>query len=519
MFAALVLPDFALQAALRHTPELRERPVVLLAEKTARSPVLQATPAARAAGVVPGFSASQARARCPEVRIKLRSAEAERAADAALLETAFAASPFVENTAPGICTIELKGDRLPDTHALSAMLRVRLAALDLDARIGCAPTADLALLAAQSAQDFREIHSASELSDLPIAHLDPSPMLLEILGKWGIHTLGDFTALNRAALVERLGTEALPLHARATGRIDRPLRCVPPPEIFEESIEFEHEIETLEPLLFMLRRFLEQLALRLETVYLVVAELRLQLGFAISDAASNPKVAKEAAYGTKSGRRTGEPSGGNPKSEIRNLKLYERLFKVPSPTRDVEVLFRMLHTHLESFTAAHPIVRLQLTATPAHAAQQQFGLFESALRDPNQFYETLARLSALVGHDRVGVPVLEPTHRPEAFRLVPADFTSTPRAADVAAIPLGLALHRFRPPLPANVQVEQRPLFLHTTKLRGPIIAAHGPMLLSGDWWGGQSWSRCEWDVQLEGGPLCRIYEQEGAWFLEGIYD
>ena len=496
MFAAIVLPDFALQAALRHTPELRERPVVLLAEKAARSPVLQATAAARAAGVVPGFSASQARARCPEVRIKLRSPEAERTADAALLETALTATPFVENTAPGICTLELKGDRLPDARALSTMLRARLAALDLDARLGFAPTADLALLAAQSAQDFREILNASELSDLPIAHLDPSSMLLEILGKWGIHTLGDFTALNRAALVERLGVEALPLHARATGRIERPLRCVSPPEIFEESIEFEHEIETLEPLLFMLRRFLEQLALRLEAVYLVVAELKLRFGFSVSEAQAI-----------------------NLQSAICNLQSYERLFKIPSPTRDVEVLFRMLHTHLEGFTAAHPIVRLQLTATPARAAQQQFGLFESALRDPNQFYETLARLSALVGYDRVGVPVLEPTHRPEAFRLVPADFTAAPCAADAAALPLGLALHRFRPPLPANVQIEQRPIFLHTTRLHGPIIAAHGPMLLSGDWWGGQSWSRCEWDVQLGGGSLCRIYEQEGAWFLEGVYD
>jgi protein ImuB len=487
MFAAIVLPDFALQAALRHTPELCERPVVLLAEKTARSPVLQATAAARAAGVVPGVSASQARARCPEVRIKLRSPETERSADAALLDTAFVAAPFVENTAPGICTVELKGDRLPETQALSVMLRARLAALNLEARIGFAPTADLALLAAQSAHDFREINNASELSDLPIAHLDPSPMLLEILGKWGIRTLGDFTALNRAALVERLGAEALPLHARATGRVERPLRCVPPAEIFEESIEFEHEIETLEPLLFLLRRFLEQLALRLETVYRVVAELKLQLGFSTREASHS--------------------------------QAYERVFKIPSPTRDVEVLFRMLHTHLEGFTAAHPIVRLHLTATPARAAQQQFGLFESALRDPNQFYETLARLSALVGHDRVGVPVLEPTHRPEAFRLVPADFTAAPRAADATALPLGLALHRFRPPLPANVQIKQRPIFLHTTKLRGPIVAAHGPMPLSGDWWGGQNWSRCEWDVQLEGGPLCRIYEQEGAWFLEGVYD
>ena len=41
------------------------------------------------------------------------------------------------------------------------------------------------------------------------------------------------------------------------------LKLVPPVESFAETFEFENEIETVEPLLFMLRRFLEQLSLRL----------------------------------------------------------------------------------------------------------------------------------------------------------------------------------------------------------------------------------------------------------------
>ena len=482
MFAALLLPDFALQAALRHEPALRACPVMLLAEKAAKSPILQSTAAARALGIVPGLTATQAQSRFPNVLVKIRSPEAERTASRALLDTAFSASPFIEDTAPGLCTIELKGTRMPDPRDLSQSLRARLAALELDAKIGLAPSADLALLAAQSTPDWRAVRCASELADLPIAQLDPSPAVLGVLGKWGIRTLGEFIALGQRALVERLGAQAVPLFTRATGRVVRPLRCLPPPEVFEESIEFEQEIETLEPLLFILRRFIDALALRLESVWLVAAELTLRLGL---------------ADGTET----------------------ERTFKIPSPTRQVPVLFGMLETHLEKLTAAHPIVRLHLAAMPAHGARQQFGLFESALRDPNQFYETLARLTALVGHDRVGVPILEPTHRPESFRLVPADFTAPPHAADAAALPLGLALHRFRPPIPANVQIDSRPTFLHTTTLRGPITAAHGPMLLSGDWWEGRAWSRAEWDVQIEGGPLCRIYEQEGAWALEGVYD
>ena len=482
MFAAILLPDFALQAALRHSPEMRALPVMLLAEKTSKAPVLQSTAAARALGIVPGLTATQAQARCPAILAKLRSPDTERTATAALLEAGFSASPFIEDTAPGLCTIEFKGARAPDRRILSQTLRAQLTALHLDARLGFAPTADLALLAAQSTPDWRAIRCASELSALPIAQLAPSPALLGILEKWGIRTLGEFVALGQGALVERLGAEALPLFARATGRVARPLRCLPPPEVFEETIKFEQEIETLEPLLFMLRRFIEALAQRLENVWLVAADLTLRLGL---------------ADGTET----------------------ERTFKIPSPTSQVPVLFGMLQTHLEKFTAPHPIVRLQLAATPACGARQQFGLFESALRDPNQFYETLARLTALVGHDRVGVPVLDPTHRPDAFRLVPADFTAPPCAADPAALPLGLALRRFRPPLPATVQMESRPIFLHTASLRGAITAAHGPMLLSGDWWEGRAWTRAEWDVQLRDGPLCRIYEQEGAWALEGIYD
>src|SRR6267143_7172638 len=98
-------------------------------------------------------------------------------------------------------------------------------------------------------------------SELQIAQI------LAIFRKWGIHTLGELAALDKEELRARLGAEAVRLWERANGTATRLLKFVQPPETFDESFEFDHEIETAEPLLFMLRRFLDQLAVRLSAIY------------------------------------------------------------------------------------------------------------------------------------------------------------------------------------------------------------------------------------------------------------
>src|SRR6266446_553708 len=105
---------------------------------------------------------------------------------------------------------------------------------------------------------------------------------LGILHKWGIHTLGQLAGVDKEELRNRLGAEAVRLWERANGTATRLLKFVQPPETFDESFEFDHEIETAEPLLFILRRFLEQLALRLSSIYLVARELTLTITFANS---------------------------------------------------------------------------------------------------------------------------------------------------------------------------------------------------------------------------------------------
>jgi len=315
--------------------------------------------------------------------------------------------------------------------------------------------------------------------------------IFAILHKWGIHTVGQLAALDKEQLGTRLGPEAIRLWERANGRSTRLLKLIRPPESFEENFEFEREIETAEPVLFMLRRFLEQLAVRLAAIYLVAKELTLQITFA-------------------------------------NKQSYERVFKIPQPTNDVDLLFRMLQTHLENFRSEHPIVAVALSADPIKPAGEQFGLFETTLRNPHQLSETLARLTALLSADRIGTPVLEETHRPDAFRMQPFSWAvssgqnreSGPDSHALRTVHATATLRRFRPAVSASVlQDEDRPAHVRSAEISGKITEQRGPYLLSGNWWDEKSWARAEWDLQLQNGELVRAHECDGVWEIDGVYD
>ncbi len=118
----------------------------------------------------------------------------------------------------------------------------------------------------------------------------------------------------------------------------------------------------------------------------------------------------------------------------------------------------MLQTHLEGVRTDGAITGVTLVAEPTRPVQRQFGLFEAVLKDPHQFQETLARLSALVGVDRVGSPVREDSHRPDAFRLVPPDFENAPmRVGRGSDLGRRTPWRRFRPPVPATVSIAPTP--------------------------------------------------------------
>jgi nucleotidyltransferase/DNA polymerase involved in DNA repair len=167
MFATIYLPDFYLQAALRHQPELSGKPVALIDDQEKKAVIVQLNAAAEKIGVRVGMTPSQGLARCLTLVIKVRSRAQEKILQDILLHFAGTLAPYVEATAPGIATLQFT-----DTRNLTAKVsRVveELARSEIVAQAGIAPTPDASFLASHLARPVLQIDNAGEfLAALPI---------------------------------------------------------------------------------------------------------------------------------------------------------------------------------------------------------------------------------------------------------------------------------------------------------------------------------------------------------------
>lgn len=489
LFAAWWLPRFTLQALrLPQGTALGALEVVPGAEAAARrqeARLICVSEAAERAGVTVGLTVSQALARCPGLRVVYRDAAAEEALQDGLLRCAEAWTPDGESTRPGLCLLDLSLARWRDGLSWlerGMLMRRELAEAHLEARVGLAPRADLAILASQVADPVRVLdlpphqgEGLQALRELPLSVLTDKADLLRLLGLWGVRTLGQLADLPREAVARRLGAEGLALHDQARGGRERLLRLVRRAARFEEEVELEAGIECLEPLLHVLGAMVQRLCARLAEAWRVAGALRLRLAF--DDRSS-----------------------------------HERELRVAEPTREAAVLLRLLETALEGLKAAAPITQVALEMTPVRAASCQGSLFDQGLRDPNRFAETLSALEAILGKGRVGRVERLASRRVDAFRVRP--FLEGPPVGAVASaetrsfMPMGLPLLRLRgTPARAEAGFRQgRPAWVEREGKRKRLTAVRGPFFLSGEWWDeGLAWEETVWEAEVEGGGLVRL--------------
>ena len=200
---------------------------------------------------------------------------------------------------------------------------------------------------------------------------------------------------------------------------------------------------------------------------------------------------------------------------------------------DVKVFLKLLQLDLNAHPPGAPIVKIHLSAEPARPRSAQGGLFLPPSPEPEKLELTLARIAGIVGEQKVGAVELLDTHHPEGFRMrrfvaevarkVPQKKTPDATEAQAAVT----ALRRFRPPLRANVTLENgQPVHLvcRRKEVQGEVLWKAGPWRFSGDWWEHEAWSRDEWDLALRSGETVSFYRLVhdllgGGWFVEGTYD
>jgi protein ImuB len=598
MFACIYIPDFPVEAIIRSEPLLRERAVAVLEGKPPLVRVIALNEKARHMGMEAGMTKLQAEifadhsspGNKPQQRspiavtqqrhpfakgmavLRQRSPALERSAHSALLDVAFGFSPRVEDTANDRVLLDLSGmERLHGSAAhMSRELAGRVSAAGLESNVAIAANPDSAMHAAcgfsgtsviACGEESRRLgilplHLLLDSFDLPRAKNNHPgaarereklrEKMLDTLERWGVRDFRTLALLPEHALASRLGQAGARLQRLARGAEIRTLTLCGAANCFEEVLELESAVETLEPLSFLLNRLLEQLCARLESRALAAHELhvRLQLERRVAD--EETTTSEELAGSDNVGV---SPISDSAMDAMPATKaLFERRLRLPVAMRDPKVFLKLLQLDLAAHPPGAPVLKVWIAAQPAPPRCAQRGLFLPLTPEAEKLEITLARIISIVGEHRAGIARLVDTHRPDAF--VTERFSISEESTNdhlTLSDPVDsppYALRIFRPARQLTVRTaEGRPMAIQSRKgpdelpLQGKVLWSAGPWRCSGEWWGEQNqtrnhvqgsgpWDREEWDIALQSVAdssvgLYRIYQDvgNGQWFAHASYD
>ncbi|HXJ78863.1 MAG TPA: hypothetical protein VMS64_09300 [Candidatus Methylomirabilis sp.] len=403
-----------------------------------------------------------------------------------LLDVALGHSPRVEEGGLGLVYLDVAGlhDLYGTEEAIGRRLARAAADRGLHVRVGIACSRIGALIAARRGRGVTVIEPEKEatyLATAPLSLLDLTDEMAARLGRWGIRTLGELTALPSAALFERLGSESIALQRLARGEDTRPLRPWEPPLAFEESVEPGWTVETRGSLGDLMAGLVER-----------ICEKLVRRGLS----------ADQFDWTCRLTDRTVHEGSSTP----------------AVPVNEAAAVTALLKASLESRPPRGAVEAIALRAHPVRVAPAQESLTDRSRPSPRLLTTILARLVALVGARQIGVPTLLDSHRPDAVTLAP--WSSPDERGGRELRGAALALRRLRPPCPARVTLTAgRPGHLQSDRLTSRIVASAGPWRSSGEWWTERPWRSDEWDAELADGTLCRLAHDGSAWWLEGIYD
>lgn len=492
LWIALRLPLLPLEAVSPRTGATKppaalpaEGPCAVVERGGNRRQVLCANAAASAAGITPGMALAAATALAPMLQALERKPAAERAALAALATAAYRFSGTVtaRPAAPaprGHCVWLEVGSSLrlfKGLEPLAGQLRAAIDALGYSCTLGVATTPDAALLVADAGQDpVRDPDAlAPALRQLSLDLLEIPDDIRQALRGSGLRSIGEVLDLPVNELAMRFGEPLADYLGRLTGRRPDTRKLFRPPARYQRRFEFDAGLESLEGLLFPIRRLLVEFQQYLVACDTGVREFVLELEHEDRDptplAVGMSAASRDAAH--------------------LQVLLRERLERTPMPG---------------------PVRAMTLRAdcfAPPRVVQR--ALFEKRTAADEEWEAILDRLKARLGNEAVCSLGLNDDYRPEK------SWCRLPAGQPGPAGPSGeRATGR------SGGADRQRPLWL--LPVPRPLGEApkclSGPERLESGWWDGLDAMRDYYQAQTADGARLWVYRdrRNGNWFLQGLW-
>lgn len=445
----------------RRDTETPAEPLVITEKVKGAMRLAAISPEARRAGLIPGLTLADARARIPDLWVE----EMDPHADAALLDRIAddcdRFTPVIVTDAPDGLLLDITGcDHLFGSEAQLRTrfnTRLRRAGIHVRAVIASAPDAARALARYGRIAIVPPGEDAAAVRPLPIAALGLADDVRLSISRAGLKTIGAIADRPSTAFAARFGEKMTLRLRRVLGEADPPLAPRRPV-----------------PMLWVERRFPEPIG-RAEDIEAVLAEL--------SDEAS-ARLAEQ-----REGGRTFEASFYRADGAVRRIAV-----ETGRPIRNTRILLRLFREKLDAL--ADPIdpgfgfdmIRLSLPVTEALDTIQP-GLDGHAV-EANEVADLADRLSTRFGTANVLCFLPENTHNPDrAAKAVPASFNPltslvwpTPDEEEPPLRPVQM----FDPPqlVDASAQVPDGPPLQFSWRRQNHIVVhAEGPERIAPEWW------------------------------------
>jgi protein ImuB len=470
LWACFTLPDLPLDAVFGAVPD--GTCGALLDGPSNRPQILAATAAATALGVRAGHGLAAAQAYAPRLDARRRQPRAEQERLLSLAAWAYGFSSQVSLQPPQSVLLEVGASLklFGGWPCLERQLRAGLADLGHRHHLAAAPSPAGAALLAAAGRDMAVLAAPQLRNALAGVALDDcglSPRTTRALQAVGWRRLDALLRAPRAELARRFDPALPGWLDRLLGHVPDPRPLYRPPDRFERGIEFDAVLESLEALVFPLRRLCQELAAFLLARDGGVQHFVLRLGHDDVPATS-----------IEIGLRTAQ--------------------------RDTDPLFDAARGRLERAALSGPVRSIGLRADhlPPFVPERR-GLFDPLPRGQLGWPELQERLRARLGEDSVRTLHLYPDHRPErAWRSNRIGEREAAVSPPAAPRPLWL--------LPRPQPLRQRVLRLVSE-----------PERIESGWWDDADVRRDYVVAELDDGQRAWLYREagsQGPWMLHGWF-